>query len=85
MSYFEPEAEVSSSSGREVMFSDCDTVDRRRGRNRRGRGSCRVRCATGWVGRHRSMEGVIPKSLTDARQGYQGPIDERRWITSELK
>jgi hypothetical protein len=27
MSYFEPEAEVSSSSGREVMFSDCDTVD----------------------------------------------------------
>ena len=27
MSYFEPEVEVSSSSGREVMFSDCDTVD----------------------------------------------------------
>ena len=27
MSCFEPEAEVSSSSGREVMFSDCDTVD----------------------------------------------------------
>jgi hypothetical protein len=27
MSYFEPEAEVSSSSGREMMFSDCDTVD----------------------------------------------------------
>jgi hypothetical protein len=37
-----------------------------------------VRCATGWVGRHRSVEVVIPRSLTDVKQGYQGPSDERR-------
>ena len=37
-----------------------------------------MRCATGWVGRHRSVEVVIPRSLTDVKQGYQGPSDERR-------
>ena len=30
-----------------------------------------MRCATGWVV-------VVPRSLTDAGQGYQGPSDERR-------
>jgi hypothetical protein len=37
-----------------------------------------VSCATAWVGRHRGVKVVIPRSLTDARQGYQGPSDERR-------
>ena len=37
-----------------------------------------MRCATGWVGWHRSVEVVIPRSLTDVKQGYQGPSDERR-------
>jgi hypothetical protein len=38
----------------------------------------RNRCATGWVGRHRSMEVVTLRSLTDSGQGYQGPSNERR-------
>ena len=60
------------------MFFDCDTVDDDEAEAAAIAAAAGVRCATGWVGRHRSMEVVVPRSLTDAGQGYQGPSDERR-------
>ena len=58
--------EVSSSSGREVMFSGCDTLDDDEAGVAAVAAAAGARRATGWVGRHRSVEVVIPRLLTEA-------------------